>query len=85
MRKHIVEILNVKENIINALREDNCIHEYVLAIVEEQRKRRDDLYYKLLYDVAKENGITTLFVIDLPQFKNFINDCLPKWLKGEIK
>lgn len=36
-------------------------------------------------ELAKEKGVTTLFVIDLPQFKKFINDCLPKWLKGEIK
>ena len=27
MRKHIVEILNVKENLINSLKKDNCIYE----------------------------------------------------------
>lgn len=85
MRKNIAEIINIKENRFKALKEDNCIHEYILTIVEEYRKKRDEVYYQALYETAKEKEVTTLFVIDLPQFKKFINDCLPKWLKGEIK
>lgn len=85
MRKNIAEIINIRENMFNGLEEDNCIHEYVLKVVEEHRKARDEFYYQCLYETAKEKGITTLFVIDLPQFKRFINDCLLKWLKGEIK
>ena len=85
MRKNIAEILNIRENLFYSLKEDNYIHEYELTVVEEHRKARDEFYYKSLYETAKEKGITTLFVIDLPQFKKFINDCLPKWLKGEIQ
>lgn len=85
MINDIVEIVNVKENLINSLKKDNCIHEYILTLVEEHGEKRDEFYYRTLYEVAKEKGITTFFIIDLPQFKKFINDCLPKWLKGEIK
>lgn len=74
--------IDIEENKFkNAILEGNKINNLVSCVIKSINQQIDEKIIEEMYKIYKETEISTVYLIDKNQFKDFINTMLPKYME----
>lgn len=73
--------IDVEPNKVKSFVDGNKIRNVMSAVMLSINQQIDDKFIEATYQIYKETDISTVYLIDKNQFKDFIKTMLPKYMK----
>lgn len=54
---------------------------FVKKVMFQSLKQEEEYLIDNLYEIAKESGVGTLYIVNKDEFARYIKETLPKWLR----